>query len=131
MRYALDGWRRKIGCGILALALITSIAWLRSMVLFEEFALRIRNRPIAASSMEGQLTILWNERLIPIAPTWTSRSIHQMGLPEYRDISLFLKEYVAFGSGFTVPYWRVALPLWLATAYLLFWPLRIVHNSKE
>ncbi len=158
MREFFQGWRRKTGLALLAMALLLTAAWMRSRVLSNSIGIRRGGEYSSIHSSVGRLA--WVE----IYP------VHK-GILEFSDTSLsqkFLDDAVAiparmrggtiewqwkwFGFDFsartssvfvhsateqlhvviwTVPYWSHVLPLTLLSAFLIFSKPRHSKSAME
>jgi hypothetical protein len=136
MRNFFHGWRRKAGVVTLLMALVVSGGWIRSFLVCDSFGWANSGPalPMWFVSVSGtcaivaEIPIAWNtfdsSRLI-----WeTDKSVPFAELlPEDTTWSF---QWGGFGYGrnrgqfFTFPYWSVAVPSTLLSAYLLLVPAR-------
>lgn len=112
----IRGGRQKLGCVFLALTVIVSGAWIRSVykqddLLTPFFALHIRCG-----------TVAWME-----APNvgwiWSTQEINAETFTGFAGIWRWTKQAIA------VPYWSLLLPVAILSAYLILWPGK--HDAKS
>lgn len=106
MRDFFLGWRRKVGCVALGLALIFWCAWVRST----QSADLIKINPWMFKSEHGAFSYQINHR--------TDRAIY------WRTTSIGQSSSVYGHFGSVIPYWCVTVPLTLLSAYLIPWKPR-------
>lgn len=136
MREFFKGWRRKVGCVALVMALALMTGWLRSQFVFDDFNIRAGTmNSFSIESKRQSLCFCWvqdnseskSESEITI-PFWMTHdpSIRGTEVPldqavgEFRWLSNLSDEYPR-GIILSGPYWSVTMPLTLLSAYLLLW----------
>ena len=123
MREFFNGWRRKVGCVLLVMALAVTGAWIRSVVVADTFLFAIGNQQYMAFSCDG--TVEWFSW--PVAPSVGPQFIT-------RSVSLFDAKFGWETLGLhgarlhhhdsTIEYWMLSPPLTLLSAYLILWKPR-------
>lgn len=114
MRDFFRGWRRKVGCVVLIMALLAVSAWIKSLYVQDMIAFDIANRTHFFVSNESHF--FWVTLEGPPGPppiSWTSgRSTR---IPSTGDYVLRKTVVVVFAwSGIkSIPYWTIVLPLTL------------------
>ena len=111
-----NGWRRKAGCVALVTACVLMIAWLRSLLIFDQFVIFDNNEFGPCGLIISQSGSLYFQE--------TSHTFGRM--PFYRSDKVG-RSVSAFGflNGFTgascvgVNYWYIVLPMSVLSAYLL------------
>ncbi len=150
MREVFHGWRRKLGCVTLVMALVVYGAWMRSRVRHDLVILPWGSDIYCIESMWGQIDLgrvtVQNNRM---RASWKSdeitqanwRWVDEQGNPRAVDYLTEVDEVewrwdwvgFHFGAGHTsqhrtedylFPYWSVAIPLTLLSAYLILWKPR-------
>lgn len=152
MKEFFRGWRRKAGCVALVMALVVWSCWLRSLIVCD--ILMMNDGTTIIQSAPNCLALLrspaagaakWSP------PTWFSMAIGSSGGPspdwtwqfcgfcygyqmkgtattttEYPNGRVVTTEveYVAHEHAWVIPYWSIATPLTLLSAYLLLWKSR-------
>lgn len=107
------GWRRKVGCVSLALALMFCSAWVRST----HSAELIKINSWMFKSGRGAFSYQIDHR--------TERAIYWRTTPIGQSSSV----YDHFGS--VIPYWCVTTPLTLLSAYLILWKTRKQKTADQ
>lgn len=152
MREFFKGWRRKAGCVALMLGLLAWCGWVRSLmvsdlVIMNQGTMIIRSAPHGLALLRGPAAAgaEWTvPRWMSIlngppglqSPDWTwqfcgFRYGHQLKgqakatttLPDGRVITEEI-EYIAHEHAWVIPYWSIAIPLALLSAFLLLWTPR-------
>jgi hypothetical protein len=135
------GWRRKVGCASLVIAVGISVMWFRSYVIAEQLHIPRPNQVWLASNNGA---VHWR-RLSPApdfadhAMSWSRVEIDRSGINESRR---WFQHFWSWGGfsyragpfhGYTieqwhelvsVPYWSLVLPLVVLTSALFIWKPR-------
>lgn len=122
MRVFFEGWRRRSGCATLVMACIFMAGWFRSFVILDSLAYSGSGRQYQIGSWDGY--ILWMSG-VPVSDVellnfkWDRMTFGPL-IPESEISDVFMnsenwKPFVKW----TIPYWSVALPLTLVSAWLL------------
>ncbi|MDB5345259.1 MAG: hypothetical protein JWP89_3636 [Schlesneria sp.] len=136
MHNFFHGWRRKAGIVTLLMALVVSGGWIRSFLVYDSFGWAnsapalpmwfvsvsgtcgiIAEIPIAWNTFDSSRLIWETEKSVPLdelLPEDTKWSFQWGGFGYARNKFQF----------FTFPYWSIAVPLTLLSAYLLLVPSR-------
>ena len=149
MREVFRGWRRKIGCVMLVMACLAMVAWMRSLFIQDWFSLPIRSAPWLLSRPSGLTIAIEGDEGPPYSFTWNSMPTDKTAstdpfafVAEFHRIFYVYDEkgldwrwdfigfhfcgYLHQGGGignsfrwYVIPYWSIALPPTLLSAYLL------------
>lgn len=123
MRESFNGWRRKVGCITLLLCVLLITTWIRSLVIGDRIWVPAGNRLHEVISADGMLYWwAYSETPQPASPKWDAMtfSTPRQGMKALGNHRVFHQKLA--GSGFaewTVPYWSIATPLVLLSAYLI------------
>jgi hypothetical protein len=150
VREFFQGWRRKTGLALLAMALLLTVAWMRGAVYHDQVALRYGRTSHFFSSVHGQ--VRW-ERTIqstsrpanrprPPIIKWNSRKTPKNLVPPSREEGTAWRwtwGWVYIGTLkeedrreiWVIPYWSTVLPLTLISAFLIFSKPRQPKSMKE
>jgi hypothetical protein len=152
MREFFRGWRRKAGCVLLLMALIVWSCWLRSLIVSDLVMLNqgttiVRSAPndlalLLSPAADGaewsspRWISITNGPLDPQPKDWTwqfcgFRYGHQLKgkatttttHPDGRVVTEEI-EYIAHEHVWVIPYWSIANPLTVFSAYLILWKPR-------
>lgn len=100
------GWRRKVGCVEMVMACALVGMWIRSYIVFEQVV------------VSGNLVISNSGCLVWNWMGWHDPDLNI--LHWYSDIaSPFDEDWYLGADGVRLPYWALAIPLTLASAYLI------------
>jgi hypothetical protein len=145
MREFFSGWRRKVGCVTLVMALLFAVAWIRGLYGLDQItvvAFRLNCRLILKNGRIG-CCIDFQQTPNPLPAStggWTY--VRHQGNAFFYPITMevsdwlgtdigsaFWRQYARFGFAFghyqasryvcVVPYWSIVVPLTLVSAYLL------------
>ena len=123
MREFFHGWRRKSGCVTLMMALLFMGGWIRSRTDRDTAVIRTgTNSFFGFESKDGSMRLAHFAFNYPVT---------FFGNFEFegarRSDALTLMAVVPSELQFAVPYWSIAVPLTLLSAYLILWKPR---NAK-
>lgn len=133
MREFFYGWRRKVGCVMLVMALATAGMWMRSFLVLDSFGYDTSAPalPIWFCSNDGTLIIITE---IPIGWDTFEPSLSMWETEEPKSWNKFFPSDIKWsfqwcGFGYaraefqflTFPYWSMTIPLTLLSTYLLLW----------
>lgn len=123
MREFFSGWRRKVGCGALVMALVLMGGWIRSRVVQDQIILGANKRCHVVVSSRGYLRWFAIDDESPPFLSWrsgvyTDISNGKFLLATWRGTAVV---HVYAGRDWIVPYAFVAIPLTLLSAYLILW----------
>jgi hypothetical protein len=135
MREFFHGWRRKVGIVTLAMACMVMGAWIRSLSHGDTFGyVNQPALPIWLLSVDGTLVIVTE---IPIEWGKFDWSFKMWRTEPFRPLEEYLPDdaewsfnwcRLAYGKGLyrliCIPYWSIAVPLTLLSAYLILWKPR-------
>ncbi|HEY4261983.1 MAG TPA: hypothetical protein VGM98_17570 [Schlesneria sp.] len=146
------GWRRKVGCVVLMMAMMTSVAWGRSFLVADVFLFSTSvGRWHIVTSELGEFQWLSSQSLrwrkadwgrYPIPPTNFYPQLDHENSESYVRYT----ELVSMGPTFklqsfelTLAYWMIVGPLTLLSAILILWPkkkspkqtLGVIVNAAE
>lgn len=135
------GWRRKAGCVALAMALAFMAGWLRSQFVFDSFHIRRAGTMnwFGIESKRQTLCFSWvqdNSGSEITMPFWMTHdpSIRgtDLGLTKIGEFAYLVNLSDEYPRGIILsgPYWSVALPLALLSAYLILWSPRTRSLSE-
>ena len=120
MRDFFHGWRRKAGGVLFVMALLTFGGFVRSFLVWDRLFIRVGPIMHLVTSFDG--CVSWWSREIgqlevystEIVPEWKTRSAAEG------------REYAATEplQSWLIPYWFLAIPLTLLSAYLILWKPR-------
>lgn len=118
MKAFVQGWRRKIGCGLLILACALIAPWTYSYSLVVAVEVPRPYLQHAIESRSGHL--LWTA--YPVSKSrwkfaWYSSDDPRHGHDPFEDEALGTREW-------TIPYWSLILPLTAISAGLILWGIR-------
>ena len=142
MREFFHGWRRKVGCVTLVMALVVFGAWMRSHHRFDCVFIHAPAATHAMKSEDGR--VCWTRMEPNSSPIWMTWESEKAS--EWQTVEFYRQSYCGFtfgtelsavvsvraGEGFTqhrwdfwvVPYWAIVMPLTLLSAYLIVWTPR-------
>ncbi len=125
MKDVFHGWRRKAGVVLLVVACLLASAWMRSQFSREVFCWSIGHDAEVVISDDGILS-WWRLSLQhPLRQSWNPGFVNRGRDGTYyfraRDWYVELPESYSWLS---VPYWSIAVPLTLLSAYLILWKPR-------
>ena len=142
MREFFKGWRRKVGCGLLATAVVVFGAWMRSHHHFDSVFIHVSSATHAVKSQACR--VCWTRMAPEASQTWMTWKSEQAS--EWQTVEFYRQSYCGFTFGtepdavmtvsegegvarqrwdfWVVPHWAVVLPLALLAAYLLLWKPR-------
>jgi hypothetical protein len=106
MREFFTGWRRRIGCITLLMAVVVTVAWVRSLFIGDYMLLR----GYEILSQEGAISWAWRPGPSPF-PEWFI-SIPLADQPDFKHFDM------------CVPYWPFGTSLTLLSCYLMLRPSR-------
>jgi hypothetical protein len=108
MHTFFHGWRRSAGVVLLVVALVLMVGWIRSDIVFDQVV------------VAGNLVISNSGCLVWIWMGWHDPDLNI--LHWYSDTaSPFDEDWYLGTDGVRLPYWALAIPLTLLSAYLLLW----------
>jgi hypothetical protein len=120
MREFFHGWRRKIGCLALVMACIVSVLWVRSLLIEDVVVFFNGFRHQTVDSLNGD--VYWDSQIEwTFDPGWFTWFTYDLRDPRLLEASLASWEG---GESMRIPYWSVAVPLTLLSAYLILWKPR-------
>lgn len=146
MRELFRGWRRKVGCMTLVMALVLAGIWVRSFNTFDILVCPARQQTTLVS---GNGSIVW-------AKAWIAKDTKPFQLPKWKAMpsksQLFFSDPALninwircrFGSGYEYtdapirqisssywifPFWSIVMPLTLLSAYLLLSKPRVAKPA--
>jgi hypothetical protein len=149
-----NGWRRKVGCVAMVMAMLICAAWTRSHAVSESvhaykntFLLSTPDLLSLATLMDDRSVHqrfeyhLHEENPLDIPNITWSRRFGVFGVGEIREQHLasgiadgeFVKVVVAgeiVTTVLSIPYWSLACPLTLISAYLILWKPRRRESTK-
>jgi hypothetical protein len=144
MRDFFHGWRRKVGCALLLVAISLCILWARSQLVEDTVSIPTRGRSDLLTSLEGRLiweasarkskdSLAWKSQTAKY--DWLSPWVTNGLLPRYEFAGL---EYgghnLAGGAGnyrwVVVPYAWLVLPCTLLSAYLILVRPRVIKATQ-
>lgn len=122
------GWRRKTGAVTLVMALAFVGGWIRSLAVTDSWQFPVRNRwHVGFVSHGGRFSCGWTDLKRPMSYDW--RIVERRGPIAIRVRGLyfdFTDGNAPIPNGIPsqriIPYWSMALPLTLLSAYLLLVP---------
>lgn len=143
-----QGWKRKVGCVTLAIALTCSVGWVRSIKNRESLYLTISNVRIAVISVDGRLGVLSvsHSNSLEKGFVWVTLPTASVYGLQHVDAALLFNvgqgsgsvfrsrwQFIGFDCGIIerqfipmvqtqylfAPYWSIAIPLTLLTTWLL------------
>jgi hypothetical protein len=133
MRDFFRGWRRKVGCVTLVMALAGMALWIRSRIVNDEIGFAANGTQYVVVSSHSQVSAYQSIHLLPNRVVWISQGI----LPAERTSAWHLnsirrrEQRVATSLRRMIPsriytftYWSLVIPLTLLSAYLLLWKPR-------
>ena len=127
MREFFNGWRRKVGCVTLAMALAFMLGWGRSFVCYDWLAICSGSNIQFVVMSQGQRLGLQHyhdgSQWSPNSLDWGS-GLHSGLADDLNDPRFSWRHYgfVRIGDDiWVVSYWCLALPLALLSAYLILW----------
>ena len=127
MREFFNGWRRKVGCVALVMALVLTGEWLRSRVVQDQITLGVNQRCHVVVSSRGYLRWFAIDDASSPFLSWRSGVFTDISHGKFllaipgRGTAVV---NVYAGRDWTVPYAFVALPMALLSAYLILWKPR-------
>lgn len=134
MREFFKGWRRKLGCVALVMAMILIVGWMRSAVYEDVIRFWVSNDRIQMFfSSRGTLSWWgWSDvNLWPPEIAWWYYAIPENGIgiefpPDVARRRYRYSEPVDRSrfACWSVPYWWLVAPLTLLSAYLILWKPR-------
>ena len=123
MREFFKGWRRKAGCGLLAMACVVTGLWFRSHFICDQIAFPHNDCQWNIFSADGSL-LAFAMRLDPLEDghaAWWSGENHRDD-PSTPQITLMV--YKIRPANWKFEYGLFVLPISLLAAYLIFWKPR-------
>ena len=144
------GWRRKIGCVALVMALVFMGGWVRSTVVQDEVRISLGYLPLFFNSCNGTLT-WWQLHQLDAVPAY-SFALEWRCTTETRGRTFSFSKYVTPQQGktenptgvfverakwgpmlinWTADYWSFTIPLTVLSAYLLIWPGKQATSGKS
>lgn len=121
MREFFKGWRRKVGCGLLVMALAVFAMWARSRAVYDRFLFAVGPRQHDVLSIDD--SVLWfSWDVAAIGPLLNLRSSIARGksakgkLEHKQMLQRLFGDYGLHQS--TIPYWYLTLPPALLSGYL-------------
>lgn len=142
MREFFHGWQRKVGCVTLVMACVVTGSWVRSFYVLDQVRVSRENQsPIyLLQSVNGSIRWICDEDRGAEIYFWMAR-------PRDSSPKLFADDpewewkfrWLGFGacnpsrieSLWCIPYWSVAVPLTLLSAYLILWNARKRKSSEQ
>ena len=136
MHEFFQGWRRKAGLATLVMALVLTVAWMRSFVITDDLYLEFGKATHRVHSLHGCLCwIMGNGQQSPMSFQWSSGPPNPHSEP-WDDIGYYKGTWrlagVTIGTGqmqldfgwskvnvVVAPYWSLVLPLTLLSAWLI------------
>jgi hypothetical protein len=120
MHEFFNGWRRKAGCVTLMIALLFMGGWIRSTTDRDTAVIRTgTNSFFGFESEDGSMRLAHFSSDHPV--TFFGNFEFESDL---RSDALSLMAVVPSELRFAVPYWSIAVPLTLLSAYLILWKPR-------
>lgn len=132
-------WRRVLGSILLVLALVCSLSWIRSRMVFDRITFAIGTRQYEFTSIGGHA---WWCSWEPVTlPTGWASSTKRLSTLQVNELFAGVdREYRSMGGGWGVKhrskiwgaaYWSIIAPLALLAACLIFWPLDRGNKSQH
>lgn len=123
MREFFIGWRRKVGCITLVLALAMTGMWLRSMTVFDAVNISRWEQQCQIASARGMIfSAVWHEtNPLNRRNDWGQLDLSKMDDPKIA-IQLAIDSWASYD--WHIPYWSIVLLLTLLSAYLILWKPR-------
>jgi hypothetical protein len=141
------GWRQRIGCVTLVMALAVTGDWIRSLTVQESLVWSVDKRQVQFVCLHDSFLIatLDDSQLskeTSLFPKWITREPFPIDEFEIEEGSIWKSEWCGFrygcenGSGqtiraWTVPYWSLVMMLTLLSAYLLLSKSRPKKSVKS
>ena len=111
------GWRPKVGCVLLVIALPLMTLWIRSYTFYDMIAAK----GVLILSNSGCMAWDWRGWGVPDANViaWESE-----------NASPFSEDWYVAADGVRFPYWSAVTPLTLLSAYLILWKTRKAKGGR-
>lgn len=123
------GWRRKVGCGLLVMAIILAGIWMRSCFIGDEWFYAVGNRQYLLLSTDGHLSLSsWETTPRESQSGWKSIS---------RSDPLFLWNTIGIQGAaqrqehWTRGYWQLPIQLGFLSACLILWKPKTKPTATE
>ena len=128
MREFFKGWRRKVGCGTLVMAMAFMLGWGRSLVCYDWLALSSGSKQYVVMSQDQKLGLQHYDgnQWSPNTLDWGS-GLHTDLSDDLNGKRFSWHHYWFFHIGddiWVVSYWCLTIPLTLLSAYLVLWKPR-------
>ena len=121
MREFFKGWRRKVGCVALVMAVVVFCAWMRSMIVTD--SLWINTGTTLHQLHSCRASLWWESRPDEKAPRWYWKSYRTQNW-ENIGTRLFIVEDYGPHRCVRIAYWPFAVTLTLLSACLILWKPR-------
>lgn len=122
------GWRRKLGCALLAMACVFTVLWVRSCIVIDNFAVRIGDRRLQVALHQGGAYL----EVLDLSTFGQLR-----GAPQYSwrvrpaDPSIRSESWKLQGPIKCVPFRQFVLVLGSLAAYLILWKPRKIATTAS
>ena len=118
------GWRRKVGCVVMVMAIVPAGMWMRTTFAVDHMRLSIGNRSHTLLSSQG--CFVWMSYDASPSPFgWGSDDISDTRVPPSELVKLWRNALSALKVRiWYLPYMYSAIPLTLLSAYLILWKPR-------
>jgi hypothetical protein len=148
MREYFRGWKRKVGVVTLMMACMSVIGWVKSHVYQDDIEVCIGTELIYSLVTHDLEVCLWRirpleESMSQCSFSWTSQPIDRRASPFFDE----MRQQSVLGISYTrddrsgldryhfliIPYWLIAVPLTLLSAYLILWKprKRVVLEERQ